>query len=252
MWTKSRWMITPEYQQKEVAGVFNTINKTMLFNEGKRITSDSESEVIKVTLGEMAFYVKRYFCTKGLRSWLGISRIRGEWRNLLLFHQWKIPSAPVVAYGETYFFSRSLRGALITEELRNTFSLSELFYQNSSLLKNKKWVLNIAKQVADATRTMHSHCFIHNDLKWRNILVTTDIDDPMVYFIDCPSGSIWRLPFFTDKKIKDLACLDKLAHKCLSSTVRLRFYKTYQQIEKLSDNDKKTIKKIVNYFRGRD
>lgn len=252
MWTKTRWNVTQDYKNTGVAQQFCALEETMAFKEGKRITVDSESEVRKVIVSGTGFYLKRYFCTRGLRSWLGFSRVRGEWKNLLLFQQLTIPTASIVAYGEEFFLGRTLRGALITEELVNTCDLDDLFYGNSPLLYNKVWVDKVLKQVAYSTRTMHEHRFAHNDLKWRNILVTRIEDNPQIYFIDCPSGSRFFWPFLASRKIKDLACLDKVANKCLSNTVRLRFYKRYRGISRLTPKDKQVIRKIVHYFRGRD
>ena len=252
MWTKIRWNVTKVYANTEVAKVFGTLEKAMVFKEGQQVTVDSESEVRKVNIAGKEFYLKRYFCTRGLRSWLGFSRVRGEWKNLLLFQQLNIPTVKVVAYGEAFCFGRTLKGALITEELSNTCDLDDLFYENSPLLKHKEWVDKVSTQVAFATRVMHQNRFAHNDLKWRNILVTKDEKNPKIALIDCPSGSRWRWPFLESRKLKDLACLDKLANQCLSKKMRLKFYKQYRGISYLSSEDKKVIRKIVHYFRGRD
>ena len=70
---------------------------------------------------------------------------------------------------------------------------------------------------------MHTDRFAHNDFKWRNILVDSDIDHPKVYLIDCPAGQRWFGPFLPYRIIKDLACLDKLGKYNLSRTQRLSF-----------------------------
>ena len=52
--------------------------------------------------------------------------------------------------------------------------------------------------------------------------------------------------------IKDLACLDKIARQILSRTQRLRFYYYYIGANALQSKHKKQVKKIVNFFSGRD
>ena len=101
------------------------------------------------------------------------------------------------------------------------------------------------------TAKLHHNGFIHNDLKWRNILVQ-DTTEPKVYFIDCPVG---RRRFGMLRKrgiIKDLACLDKLACKQLNRTERLRFYKDYTSKRRINPQDKVLIKRAVHFFDGRD
>jgi RIO-like serine/threonine protein kinase len=96
---------------------------------------------------------------------------------------------------------------------------------------------------------MHAHGFVHNDLKWRNLLVDTA---GKLYFIDCPSGGFWRGPFLRYRIVKDLACLDKMAKYHLSRTDRLRFYLDYAGKRRLADEDKKIVRKIVRFFEGRE
>ena len=249
---KTTWTITAAYRQSQIEKFFPSLSKVFDFSSGKKISFDSDSQVDKVAVDGTSFYIKRYFRTRGLRSWLGYSRVRGEWKNLLLFQHLRIPTAPVVAYGETYIAGYTLKGALITEEIRDVSSLSDLYQSDSHLLHNRQWVYAVIKQVAAATKKMHRHRFAHNDLKWRNILVTHNEDNPQVYFIDCPSGMRWPWPLLKGRILKDLACLDKVAHKCLSNTTRLFFYKQYNEITRLRKKDRKNIHKIIHYFRGRD
>jgi tRNA A-37 threonylcarbamoyl transferase component Bud32 len=98
---------------------------------------------------------------------------------------------------------------------------------------------------------MHGDGFVHNDLKWRNILVDVK-GNPAVYLIDCPLGRRMRAPFLVRGKIKDLACLDKIAKKQLSEMERLRFYLEYKGKAQLSLKDKKEIYRVLRFFEGRE
>ena len=53
-------------------------------------------------------------------------------------------------------------------------------------------------------------------------------------------------------KIKDLACLDKIAKKQLSEIERLRFYLEYKAKTQLSVKDKKEIYRVLRFFEGRE
>ena len=93
--------------------------------------------------------------------------------------------------------------------------------------------------------------FVHNDLKWRNLLVTNG-DAPVVHLIDCPSGGFWWGPFLRYRIVKDLACLDKVAKYHLTRTQRLRFYLDYAGRDRLTGGDKRRVRRIVRFFEGRE
>jgi tRNA A-37 threonylcarbamoyl transferase component Bud32 len=99
---------------------------------------------------------------------------------------------------------------------------------------------------------MHRYQFCHNDLKWRNVLVSGDESTPKITLIDCPSGRFWWKPFFEYRRIKDLACLDKVAKNLLRRSQRLKFYCHYQGVDKLSGFDKPIVRRVVLFFKGRD
>jgi hypothetical protein len=225
--------------------VFNT--------EGELITRDPLSKVIRTTVAGTRYYLKLYTGSgkNPLRDWLGRPRVQAEWENLQKFITWGIPTARIVGYGLETRFGRFTRGALITEEIPNTRDLAALSKAADPRLRKSDWIDNVSRQVAGFTQMLHSHRFAHNDLKWRNILVS-DSEPPKVSLIDCPSGATWIEPFFGYRRIKDLACLDKVAKRTLRRTQRLRFLLRYLQQEKLRSADKRLITKIVHFFDGRD
>jgi len=248
------WFLNPENSQ-EVNNAFANLDNTFAI-QGEQITQDPLSRVLKVKIGTSYFYVKRYHqAGKHLRRFAGPSRIKTEWRNLLFFKQLGIPTIPIVAYGEERQYGIFKRGAMISEELTNTIDLKTLAEQQSELLKSSAWCSKVINQVAQYTRLLHQHQFVHNDLKWRNILVTPTTQ-PAVYFIDCPAGSFWPgwllTPFRNYRMIKDLACLDKVAKYQLRRTQRLAFYKAYRNRKTLTGDDKKQIHKILNFFNNRE
>lgn len=218
--------------------------------EGERLTSDLLSEVIRVERGGVRYYVKRYWgAGKGLRRYVGRPRIKAEWQNLRHFAKWGVPTVPVVAYGLERRGGAFVRGALITEEVRHTEDLAVLAHCRDPRLADPAWVDAISRQLAAATRTLHDHHFVHNDLKWRNLLVD---DRGRLYVIDCPSGGFWWGPFLRRRIVKDLACLDKVAKYRLSRTQRLRFYLRYAGQPRLRAADKAILRQVLQYFEGRE
>lgn len=245
------WHISERFTGTILAEVFPNLDKTFAV-QGVQVTRNPVGRVIKVDLNGQFYFVKLYLWGgRRLRRFLGKSRVRTEWENLLFFSKLGISTAEVVAYGEQLKWGLFKRGALITKELKNTTDMAALAKSQSPLLKDKNWVTRVYLQVADFTKLLHKNGFIHNDLKWRNILVN-DEKNPKVFFIDCPVGKK-RLGFRLRRGIiKDLACLDKVAKYQLSKTDRLRFYKAYCGHNKLTKDDKWLINKVLSFFAGRE
>lgn len=245
------WTLNPEYAAGPSAAAFASLDAVFAL-QGEQIASDPLSEVVRVQVGARRYYVKRYHqAGKNLRRFIGRPRVQAEWRNLLYFRAWGISVATVVGYGMERRNGRFHRGALITEELRDTADLARLAKDGHPQLRDRRWVDHVIRQLAHATRVMHARRFAHNDLKWRNILVDNQ-PLPGVHLIDCPGGTFWWGPFLERRRIKDLACLDKVAKYQLSRTQRLKFYLLYTGQSRLPPADRKRIRRIVGYFEGRE
>lgn len=245
------WTLNPEYDAGQAGTAFASLDAVFAL-QGKQVASDPLSEVLLVEVGSRRYYVKRYHgAGKNLRRFIGRPRVQSEWRNLLLFKAWGIPVATVVGYGMERRYGSFYRGALITEELYGTEDLAKLAERGDDRLRDRQWLDHVLPQVAHATRLMHEHSFAHNDLKWRNILVDSQLP-ANIYLIDCPGGTYWWGPFLEYRKIKDLACLDKIGKYQLSRTRRLRFYLAYCGRDQLVPADRARIRKIVRYFEGRE
>lgn len=246
-----RWTLNPEYATGDSGRLFADL-ETVFGLEGEYITSDPLSTVHKVRAGNRYYYLKRYHgAGKNLRRYLGRPRVQAEWENLLNFHAWGIPAATVVGFGLERRDGAFHRGALITEELVGTRDLAQIADSGDIRRQSRQWIAHVSRQIAHATRMMHEHGFAHNDLKWRNILVDEQ-PLPNVYMIDCPGGSFWWGPLLYYRKVKDLACLDKLGRLTLSRTQRLGFYKHYTGKARLDRQDRKRIAAILSFFEGRE
>ncbi len=241
------WRLTEDYQH--LAELFGSLDAVFAL-QGRQLTSDPLSEVIVLEHAGISYFVKRYHgAGKHLRRYVGRPRVKAEWQNLRHFARWGMPTARVVAYGLQRERGRFLRGAMITEGLPNTANLAELAERSDPRLQDREWLLNICQQLAAATATMHAHHFVHNDLKWRNLLVD---DCARLFFIDCPGGSFWFGPMLRYRIIKDLACLDKLAKYHVPRSLRLRFFLQYRGHSRLTASDKQMVRKVLAFFEGRE
>jgi len=246
------YWFNPNYQNTPLATNFVDL-ASALKQPGKLVTRSPLSEVSQVTVPPYVVYVKKY-CSAGksLRRYFGRSRNRFEWENLKFFRQLKIAVPNIIAYGEKRKFGFYKTGIIVTEAVKNSIDLAELIQVQPELIHNGIWLKKVMRKIAVYTKQLHNNGFIHNDLKWRNILVNKDITNAQAYFIDCPSG---RKRYGWMRKrgiVKDLACLDKIAKRVLSRSQRLRFYYYYAEKRKLSSKDKQFILKIINFFSGRE
>lgn len=248
----STWKLAPEHATEALAKAFRSLDAVFALH-GKQVAAAPMSNVIRVEVDGTYYYVKRYTGAgkNPLRRWFAPPRVKLEWKNLRAFAAWGIPTAKVVAYGLERRAGAFVRGAMITEEIPHTMDLAHVAREADPRLQDSAWVDAVSRQLAAITRTLHDHAFAHNDLKWRNVLVSTG-DAPTVYLIDCPSGMRWPGPLLSRRIVKDLACLDKVAKYELSRTQRLRFYHRYTGRAQLTAADRKRIRHILRYFEGRE
>ena len=251
MFTSSIWAVTNAFRNTPAGEAFSSLDKVFALTNGTPFTDDIISDVKRFEVGDKRYFVKRFTGGgKNLRKYVGRSRVRSEWENLLFFQKLELPGAKVVAYGEETRFGIFQRGAMITEEATNTNDLWQMTKRNNPLLKDRVWMSQVIRQVAHCTKTLHENGFIHTDLKWRNILVTQD-KQPKITLIDCPAGDKPLKLFLERGRIKDLACLDKLGKRHLSQAQRMKFYQLYTG-RRLTSEDKLRIRKILTFFKGRE
>ena len=245
---KINWTIVAEYQQTTLGKRLKNFDDAYNF-KGEYV----DIKVLKISVEDKNYYLKKYAMFKRIiPRYISFSKVKMEWKNLLLFQKLGIPAAKLVAYGQETRGRVIHRGVLVTEELVDCQDLVSVADNLNYLLKQPQWVARVSHQIAEVARTLHEHNFAHNDFKWRNIMVDIKADFPQIYLIDCPAGMKWYKPFLEYRIIKDLACMDKRAKYELSKKQRLAFYKDYAQCRKLTAKDKKRIRKILQFFHNRE
>ena len=121
---RRKWIISEEFQGSAVEERFETLEK-VLACEGELVTRDLISGVIKVTVDDKRYYVKRYWkAGKNIRRYLGKSRVRSEWENLFHLKELGLPVPEIVGYGQNIRKGRFHAGALITEEVADTMDMA--------------------------------------------------------------------------------------------------------------------------------
>lgn len=220
--------------------------------EGQRVSGADHSNVRvdRVDIAGRSYFVKKYQVTRpGFRDLLVKSKARREWDNLLFFRELGIPTPLPVAVGERREKGVFREGVLVTAEVEGAMDLEALADSGNPCLHEPAWFRQLCAGLANPLRRLHDLGFTHNDLHWRNILITLE-PELVVYFFDCPAGRRWIWPFLSFRIVKDLTHLDKMGHRHLRWSERLYFYLTYSGRERLNEKDKKTIRRVLK--RDRD
>lgn len=218
-----------------------------LVKTGELLSDSGLNSLSRVRSGDATYYVKQYRCRgRHLRRFVGRSRARAEWENLQTFQRLGLRTARPVAFGE----DANGRGILVTGAVEGAVDLAALAREAPLVLNERAFQMSVGAELAAVTATLHAAGFAHGDLKWRNILVNTETRD--VFLIDCPQGRTLPGVLLERARIKDLACLDKVARQRLSRSRRLWFYKRYAGIGRLNALHKKRVRRILKFFEGRE
>ncbi len=196
-------------------------------------------------------FLKVYASRSSLCS--GIFRHSRGWReaqHLQAFTKWGINAPDVIAYGarRRYAGLGSELSFIMTKAIPEALELREL-WKNPDEPGDTDIRLKLIAQLADQTRRLHARRFYHQDLKWRNLLVTPSME---IYWIDCPNGYHTRLaPRQRHGCIKDLATLDKVAKDRCTEEERLRFVQHYLKEHEINDRVRQFAGKVTRYRRRR-
>lgn len=245
---KTQWVVTDLAKELELEQSFSSMEDCLAL-QGEQISKGPSNTVTLHEVNGQSFYMKRFVPGKRrVRKYFVRSRVRAEWEHLLWFQKNGIETPKILAYGEEYKAGKFCRGVLVTAALNGAKDLESLAKNNSDIIFDREKFKVISKKIAFYTKVMHEKNFTHNDLDWRNILVTDALD---VYFFDCPGGRRWMWPFLEYRIVKDLSHLDKIACDCLPLRWRLWFYRQYTGRNKLTKADRVRLQKIARYYDGR-
>ena len=181
------------------------------------------------------------------------SKARCEFRNYDAFAALGLACAEKIACGEQRDWMGRLRRAfIITRTVADALCFGDFLTQrcqNRSARHARNTRARLFRLLAGMTRKIHDASFFHNDLYWRNILVTWDqAGDPKIWWIDCPRGHFDRWsPWRRRRQLKDLASLDKSAAKFCTRGERVTFIKEYLGKNRLDAEARKLIRDTLAY-----
>jgi tRNA A-37 threonylcarbamoyl transferase component Bud32 len=234
----------------------HSLLKTQL---GTTIARDGGSEIRRFPMKnpegvDSQVYIKKYFTASRKKFWRGLfrgtffgrSKASREFTNLRFLRAHGMDAPRPVAFGEERIFGRLLNCFLITEEVPGSNDLDQYLVNIlptgsvDAKTTRQQFIANLAK----TTNRMHRLGFVHRDFFWRNILIS-NLKLDRFYIFDAPKGRKWPRWLIGHKTEADLATLDSAAPVVFRRTERLRFYMSYQNVERLSSKDKKIIRRIL-------
>jgi hypothetical protein len=183
-------------------------------------------------VSERAFY-KCIERREGWRSWLARFRelpVRKAWEfgHALLRRNIDTPR-PILCIESTQ--SQPRRSYLLTEAIPQTRTATDFLerdWQGLSQAEQCRWLQAHIRRMAWQMRRLHESAFDHRDLKFSNLLVATNLNDPRIWFLDLDGMRVWQhLP--QQRMVQNLARINVSAqsHALGSRSDRVRFLKWY-------------------------
>jgi hypothetical protein len=222
---------------------------------GSAITQSGTTEVRRVVLssaaGEQIVFIKKYWITHPRQLWsgmlrgnfLGCPKVRREYLNLEWLRATGLDAPAPVAFGEERRRGWLIRSYLISAGVPEPLPLHEYIRDRLPLLppdRQKPVRQSLITRLADYTRHLHEHRFVHHDYFWRNILLSRESREHF-YLIDAHKGRTWQPWNDQASRSADLAALDAPAPHFFRRSERLRFFLHYLGQPRLNAAAKKLL-----------
>jgi len=248
----TRLFVNPKFESAFAALGWNSFERVFIqfLPDYERLTKMTVKRVQVPAPGGVidAFFKLYHHQQSGWAFWFRPSKARCEFENYAVFERLGIPSAERIAWGEERnFFGLLRRAFILTRAVPQATELDKFMDTKPPPAQRHR----LARELAGLVRRLHEARFYHNDLVWRNILVSLEQPDaPRLFLIDCPRGFFARTGRERER-LRDLASLDKAAVKLASRPERLRFLLAYLGKEKLDDEARALARACLDYRRER-
>lgn len=256
---RNQVVMAPDWQALLQAHHLDSVEAVYALQTGTVLKPGATTEVRRLEWLDhgrrQELYVKKYwYPTPGDRwsgfhrgTFWGVSKVRREFGNLTRLRAWGLDAPAPVAYGEERRAGWLHRSFLISEGIHEPLSL-DLFIRDwlptLPSPEHRHLRRELIERLADYTRRMHEHRFVHHDFFWRNILLS---GRSLTHFflIDSHKGRCWKPWMETRCRAKDLATLDAPAPPWFRRSERLRFFLRYREHSRLTRTDKHLVRLIL-------
>jgi hypothetical protein len=252
-------MIAPEWQERLRQRGLASVEAVYQLREGTILKAGAATELRRVEFSHegqtRVLYIKKYWYPTSRLRWsgfyrgtfFGMSKVRREYENLARLRVWGLDAPAPVAYGEERRNRWLYRSYLISEGVPWPLPL-DLFIRDvlptMPAPERQRQQTELLQRLADYTRRMHEHRFVHHDYFWRNILLSGKSLSHF-FLIDSHKGRCWHSWAEFDGWAKDLATLDSPAPWFFRRSERLRFFLRYREHRRLTTGDKDLVRLIL-------
>jgi len=176
----------------------------------------------------------------------GVPTFEKEFYNIQHYKRLGIPTIEPVYYAQRNS-PDGTQAVLVTEYLEGYQPLNELetTWQEHGRLDRAE-LNRLIKAMASLIGKLHSKGLQHNSLYPKHLFIQQEGDKTRVKLIDLETTK--RRPFGNWRRIRDLESLHRRA-RGWSRIDRLRFYKTYCDVECLDKNAKRLCRQIIRHNR---
>ncbi len=243
--TDSKW-------QKELAEFGLTENTDWLKAAPGECVSESETtNCFKVKIADgRSFFFKRYSYPKSKqkRYWMRASKAQVETFGYAQLKKLGIPTLTVIAFGEKRSFGKLVAAYIVTEGINDSMDLQQFaqdVWFDLPKAKRSEVYLEIRNQIFEQLNKAHQAKYFHQDLHWRNILVTEENGKYKTIWIDCPRARYRKVSMNAKHgQMVDLSCLARRCLDYLSRSERYRALSEYLKINNLGWTSRSLFKEI--------
>ena len=207
------------------------------FSAGQSVSASEITNCFRIEVDEgRSIFFKRYTYPKNKQSryWMRASKAQVECFAYQQLETLQIPTLKVIAFSESRAFGKLKAAYIITEGIENSLDLQQFAKQVWFDLpepERSHVYLDLRSQLFDQLRRTHQVKFFHQDLHWRNILVTREKGHYKTTWIDCPRAAYRKMQFNAKHgQMVDLSCLGRRALDYLSRSERYRALAAYLEL----------------------
>jgi tRNA A-37 threonylcarbamoyl transferase component Bud32 len=255
MLLRTKTVIAPGWETVLRMHGFDSVEGIYRIGSGTVVTHNGSTEVRRVDVGSgsetRTIFIKKYWVTKPAQLWNGMfrgtffgrSKARREFQNLARLRAWGLDAPEPVAYGEERVVRWLVRSYLISLGVPQPVPLHLYIGSHLAALppeEARRSRRELIDNLADCTRRLHEHRFVHHDYFWRNILLANH-DMQHFHLIDAHKGRLWHPGESQRARARDLAALDAPAPSFFRRSERLRFFLRYRGHRRLTVEDRKLL-----------
>ena len=243
--------IEPSWLKTLESAGFTEQNDWSGLSPGSCVSESQITNCFKIGLNDgRTLFFKRYTYPKPKRSryWMRASKAQVETFAYAQLKRIGIPTLSVVAFGESRAFGKLNSAYIITEGINDSMDMQQFAKQVWFDLPEEQRTdvyLELREQVFNQLKLAHQANFFHQDLHWRNILVTQENGNYKTTWIDCPRAAYRKLPMNSKHgQMVDLSCLGRRALDYLSRSERYSALSTYLKLNNLGWTSRSLFKEI--------